>query len=512
MNTAALKNRLSQSSPQVMTAILLLQPLLDVFSYFMQQQGTTIISTALRTVLLFAVCAYGFVITEHRRAYLVLYSVLAGFWLLHTLNCLRLGYQDPVGDAAEYLKLIQFPLWTLVFLTICRQRPTLNLCASGLLAANFAIILLVIGLSYATGAPAYTYDIPARGVKLGLLGWFGVPNAQSAVLAMIFCGLLAWAHEKGQLWLFSLANGAGCAVLYFSGTRLAYYAAVLASAGFVVLIFLAGGRRRWNCVPLVVGLVLLLAFRGVSPMIQRRALPGDTYRIYQEQTDQVMGRDKDYTYTGGEIPKETREKITQVYEQVYGGLNFAGAPMLGDLLDRFGTQRVMEYYDYTTAASTLCHVRTKKIAVMAMTWEEQDLLTKLVGVEYAAATLNGTNYDPENDFPGLFYFYGWLGTGIYVAFAGSFLVWVLAGCVRNLRRLPEYLTVSLGAWAMIYVLGLGAAQYSGQVMRKPSVTVYMSLAAAQLCCQAQGSGKLFARVQRRPGVKMKQLKKEARHG
>ena len=450
MNTAALKNRLSQSSPQVMTAILLLQPLLDVFSYFMQQQGTTIISTALRTVLLFAVCAYGFVITEHRRAYL---------------------------------------------------------CASGLLAANFAIILLVIGLSYATGAPAYTYDIPARGVKLGLLGWFGVPNAQSAVLAMIFCGLLAWAHEKGQLWLFSLANGAGCAVLYFSGTRLAYYAAVLASAGFVVLIFLAGGRRRWNCVPLVVGLVLLLAFRGVSPMTQRRALPGDTYRIYQEQTDQVMGRDKDYTYTGGEIPKETREKITQVYERVYGGLNFAGAPMLGDLLDRFGTQRVMEYYDYT-----LCHVRTKKIAVMAMTWEEQDLLTKLVGVEYAAATLNGTNYDPENDFPGLFYFYGWLGTGIYVAFAGSFLVWVLAGCVRNLRRLPEYLTVSLGAWTMIYVLGLGAAQYSGQVMRKPSVTVYMSLAAAQLCCQAQGSGKLFARVQRRPGVKMKQLKKEARHG
>lgn len=505
MNTATLKNKLSQSSVQVMTALLLVQPLLDVFSYFMQLRGSTAVSTALRTVLLFAVCAYGFAITDRRRVYLVLYGVLGGFWLLHVLNCLRLGYQDPVGDGAEYLKLVQFPLWTLVFITICKQRPQMDLYAAGLLAANFAIVLAVIGLSYATGAPAYTYDIPARGVKLGLLGWFGVPNAQSVVVSILFCGLLAWAYERDRLWLFTLANGAGCAVLYFNGTRMAYYAAILASAGFVVLVFLAGGRRRWSCAPLLVGIALLVLFRGVSPMAERRAMPADTYRIYQEQTDEVMGKDKDYVYTGGDIPEDIREKITRVYEEVYGGLNFAGAPLLGDLTGRFGTQRVMEHYRYTTDASVLCHVRTKKIAVMAMTWEEQDPLTKLVGVEYASATLNGTNYDPENDFPGLFYFYGWLGTGLYIGFAGAFLVLVLAGCLRNLRRLPEYLTVPLGAWAMIFVLGLGAAQYSGQVMRKPSVTVYLSLAAAQLYCQAQGGGKLFARVQRRPGVTMKQL-------
>ena len=58
---------------------------------------------------------------------------------------------------------------------------------------------------------------------------------------------------------------------------------------------------------------------------------------------------------------------------------------------------------------------------------------------------------------------------------------------------------------MLYVLGLGAAQFSGQVLRKPSVTVYLSLAAAQLYGLTKGSGKLFARYDSRPAVTMKKL-------
>ena len=70
------------------------QPLLDVLSYFMQQGGGNALTTALRTVLLFTVCAYGLAIAENRRPYLVLYGAVGVFWLAHALNCLRLGYLD----------------------------------------------------------------------------------------------------------------------------------------------------------------------------------------------------------------------------------------------------------------------------------------------------------------------------------------------------------------------------------------------------------------------------------
>lgn len=505
MDTGRLKQQLTRRGGEFMAALLMLQPLLDVLSYFMQQGGSTAVTTALRTVLLFTVCAYGLVIAENRRPYYILYGVVAGFWLAHGLNCLRLGYIDPVGDAAEYLKLVQFPLWTLVFITLCRQRPDMDWNAAGLLTVNFVIILLIIALSYLTGRPAYTYDIPSRGVKLGLLGWFGIPNAQSAILAMILPGLLVWAYYRERLWQFALACGLGFGLMFCTGTRLTYYAAILVAAGFLVLILLAGGRQRLCCIPLVAALGLLVVFRGISPMSQRQALTADSYSIYQEETDEVMGEDKDYVYDGEEIPPKVLEKITRVYEEVYAKRSFADMPLLGDLLDRFGSQRVMEHYRYSTQASVLYNVRAKKLAVMALTWEEQDVLTRLLGVEYARATINGSNYDPENDFPGLFYFYGWLGTGLYAGFAGFFLVLVGAGCIRHIRRLREYLTVSLGGWTMLYVLGLGAAQFSGQVLRKPSVTVYLSLAAAVLYCLSEGSGKLFAKYDSRPAVTMKKL-------
>ena len=104
------KTRASAPVGEVMAALLAVQPLLDVLSYFMGQAEATWVTTALRTVLLFAVCLYGFAITENRRAYYLAYGVVGGFWVLHMLNSLRLGYQDPVGDAAEFLKLVQFPL------------------------------------------------------------------------------------------------------------------------------------------------------------------------------------------------------------------------------------------------------------------------------------------------------------------------------------------------------------------------------------------------------------------
>ncbi len=501
MERNQLKNRLAEHAGECMAALLLIQPLLDVLSYFMQRSGLSAVTTALRLVLLLAVCAYGLVITENRRVYYILYGVIAGYWLAHGLNCLRLGYADPVADGAEYLKLVQFPLWTLVFVSFFRSGRELDLRAAGLLAANFSLVLLVIGLSFAVGMPVYTYT----GIEVGILGWFAVPNAQSAVVSMLVMGLLLWAWRRENLWLFWGAAALGFGLLYATATRLAYYSAILTAAGLLVLILIAGKGRRLHAIPLVVVLVLLFCLWDRSPMTQRRTLAANSYEIYQSQSDRIMGEDRDFIYTGGELPEDVLEKIWRVYEEVYTQTNKAGDPLLGDLLGRFGTDRVMEAYRYSVDAETLYHTRTKKLTVMRLTWEEQDPLTRLLGFEYAHSRINGNTYDPENDFPALLYYYGWLGAGLYGIFAGSFLWMALWAVLRHIRELPLFLTVDLGVYTMLLALGLGAAQFSGNVMRRPSVTVYMSLAAAELYGMTRSQGKLFAHYHRRAEVRMKKL-------
>ncbi len=502
MDISNLRKKLTGVGGGFLFAVMALQPPLDVLSYFMNEYGSTLITTALRAVLLFAVFVYGFIVETERRRYLIFGGVIAGFWLLHTLNCFRLGYQDPLGDLGEYLKLVQFPLWTLVFTTLLQSCDGLESHISGALAVNFCTVLLVIGLSYLTGSPVYTYDSPSRGVKMGLLGWFSNHNGQSAIVCMLVIGLLLWAYHTRRVWIFTLASALGFTLLYFTGTRLAYYSAMLTALGLCFFVLISGGRMRLCCIPLAAALVLLVLFKGVSIMETRQTLTGESFQICQEPTDEIMGEYKDYVYDSGEIPPEIEERITRVYEDVYGGLSFAGGTLLGDLLDRFGTERVMKAYNYTTKATTLYDGRTKKLKAMELLWEEQDAPTRLLGFERSNVAIGPNLYGPENDISALPYYYGYMGFALFIGFIGYIFLPIAISCVKNLQGLGSLLTVDFGAWLMLLVLGLGAGQLSGNVLQNPSASVYLSLAAAELChiTKAYGSGRLRARYERRQGL------------
>ena len=337
---------------EVMAALLLVQPLLDVLSYFMQEAGTTAFTTALRMVLLAAVSLYGFVITDRKKPVLALYAVALAFWVIHMAGCFRQGYQDPVGDAAEYLKLLQFPLWTAAFSAMLRQGQDLDRRAVACLVGDFLLILFIIALSFGLGMPVYTYDYPDRGIQLGILGWFGVANAQSAIVLVLGAPLLLWGYRSGKLWVFTLCAAGGFSLLYFTGTRLTYFGAILLAGGFFVLVLL--GRKRWVfCLPLAVALALLVAFQGMSPMAARQAMSVDSDSYYEELTQQYLGEDSDFVYQEGEeIPPEILEKIRALYTEVYGKRGIYNTMLLGDLIQEFGVDRVMEEYGYTVDGGT----------------------------------------------------------------------------------------------------------------------------------------------------------------
>lgn len=476
------KTRYSIYAGDVMAVVLLVQPLLDVLSFFMQGVGATAVTTVLRLLLLLAVTAYGFLVTERPQWYGAGCALVGGFWLLHILNCIRSGYAHPLGDMAEFLKLAQFPLWTMAFYEMMKARDSLETEVFTVLTANFGVILLIIGLSYLTFHPVYTYDFPEREVQLGVLGWFAVPNAQSAILSILVPGVMLWGLRTERLSIFTVCSVAGLGLLYATGTRLTYYTALLCIVVFLAILVLCRKPLLLGA-PLIVCFVLLLAFKGVSPMQQRQEVGQTSFAVYQEKIDAVMGDDKDFTYhKNEEIPAEVLQKIRILYTRVYGEEGVYGETLLGDLIDRFGVEKVMEEFDYSISPKVLNNTRIRKRIALRMVWEERDFLTHLVGMEYSSATINGHNYDPENDFPALLYFTGYLGVALYVLLLSGIVGYAAWAFYLRYPALmtPEFLTA-----AMMCALTIGAAQLSGQVLRRPNVTVYFSLAAAVLLTLAK---------------------------
>jgi len=475
MRDNTIKGRLSEYSAEIMAAILIIQPLLDVLSYFMQKTGMTAFTTGLRMVLLIVVSIYGFIIFDRKKSYALIYMVIVAFWIIHAANCFRMGYQDITMDIAEYFKLIQMPLWTMSFISMFKKRDRLNVNAVGLLALNFLLILAIIGLSYLTGTPAYTYDYPDRGIQIGILGWFGVANTQSAIVSVLTAPLLLWAYRKEKLWLFCLSCVAGFGLLYFTGTRFAYFSGIIIAAVLIVLIFISQENYKY-CIPLMASIVLFLCLQGFSPMSERRQMASDTHAVYQEQTDAIMGDDKDFVYVRNEkIPETVRARIERVYREVYGVEGVLGNTLLGDLIDRFGVDAVMQKYDYTLDANVLYDVRVKRLNYCALAMDSKDVMTKLFGYEYAETYYGDNIYDPENDFPALINFYGYVGTALYAAFVLYFVFIALRALIQDFHG---FFSIEAGVAVLMAVLILAAAQFSGQVLRKPSIEVYLSFSLA----------------------------------
>lgn len=499
------KNKLIYHVEEFMAALLLVQPILDVLSFCFRDSGATVITTALRFVMLAAVSLYGFAITDRREIYYAAYGVIGAFWLLHMLNCLRVGYAHPIADAAEYLKLVQLPMWMLSFVTFFRIRDGLDVDILSVMAANLVIILIVAGLAYLTGTAAYTYEFPEREIKIGVMGWFAVPNAQSAILCMLVPAVLLWGLRSENLWVFSGCAIAGLGLLYLTGTRLTFYTALLVAIAFLAMIVLCR-KPMIFCLPMLAAIILLLVFMGRSPMSERQEVSSTSFSVYQEKIDKIMGEDKDFVYKKkNETDPKVMEKVEKVYKNIYGKRGVYGEVLLEDLIERFGIEKVMEEFDYSIKPQVLNNSRKRKLAAMSLLWEEEGFLTHLLGMEYSKSEIGGRYYTPENDLPTLVYYTGYLGTALYILFLVGFGLYAISEFIGRFPTLmnPEFITA-----AMMLVLGFGAAQFSGQVLRRPNVTVYISLAAATLFVQTEQTpsiARLRSGHKRNPAVYLKKI-------
>ena len=517
-NYQKLKSAVTGRLPWLVAAIIVVQPMLDVLSYFLQELGSNALSTALRFVMLMGVALLGFLVSEKKRVYFLFYGVMVLFWAAHVANCYRVGYQSVVSDTANFLRIMNFPIFALSFITFFRQGKDLGKSVCAAFAINLGEIVLFTALPWLTGHPVYTYDT----LYLGVMGWFGVANAQSAIIVLVAPLSIFFAWKSGRYPLYLLALPLAFGLMFVTGTKFTFYSIFIVAGAFVFLFVLNLQKKSLRYVlPLLGVLVLVVGFRDLAPMRQRESQSAYALSNYQQRIEESLqstGADleeleelkEELKSEGGGAAGPTvgddvrlqrlRNSLMGVYTdpEVYG-------PVFENLYTRFGVYNVMDAYEYTSEPSILSDSRVRKSMFAKLMWQEKDFATHLLGFEYSDMVYDGVIYDLENDFPAVFYFCGYIGFALYMAFLALFAVMIFRAFFadvaaawkeqaqgegkpflpwRALRAfgggVKAFLSMEMGAVGMTFLLAAIAAQISGNVLRRPNVTVYFAIAAAYL--------------------------------
>lgn len=449
--------------PLFLLVLFIIQPVMDVLSYWLTECGVSnTVSLLLRFFVLFGTGALGFVLSRHKKIYLMFGGIVLIFAVLHGWACMSAGYegwQNPVYDLTNYIRVVQIPLFTMCFITFLREtgEEGYQTIERGFVI-NFGLIVMVEILSTVTGTDPHTY----ANKQIGVLGWFSTTNAQSAILCAIVPVVLMQCMRKTKPVYLLAGMVVGFGVLYLFATRLSYFAIFITAAGMIVVMLLS---RVWNsriAAILLLGAVVCGAGFTVSPMYANRIAQKNVAEEKQLEADAMIRYvEKQYHTTAEQSPEQC---LTPLYQEY-----------LGEMMDRFGAERVMQTYGYTTDVSELKDARRMKIIYCTYLMEDAGTAAKLFGLELQDMVWENRTFDVENDFHGIYYLYGAVGMALFIVFLLYFVVLALRALLRDFKK---YMTWEAGAFGVSLCLLLLHVYCTAGVLRRPNASFYLSVVLA----------------------------------
>ncbi len=444
-----------------------MQPIMDVASYWLTELGHgTAMMLVLRTFLFFATALIGFLVSRKKKMYFILAGILGVFWVVHYLNCIRIGYPDLMVDLNNYFRLIQPIVFTLAFLSIFRFYGTEKPPIKKAFLINYGLILFVVILSVITGTDPHTYTNTGVGIK----GWFYTGNAQSAVLAMIIPIVLYFAYQSGKKLLFLCAGVVCYAHLFLTGTKITYFSIFVFTGGFLLALIFAKSKQWFYYVIPVVLAALCIVFYPFSPMNRTNSSHNDF--VVQEQGE----IDDQFEIPPEEEKPDALDPDSNYYGEYYQ--LYMGIKTYAPMVEKFGLEAVLEQTDYTTDMGKLSNARITKNNYNFILFGQQDLLTKMFGMHYNMELCGSQNYDSENDFLGILFLYGYVGFSLYLAFTAGFIIYFLYHLIRSFKQVfsVEFICVLVGL-----CMALFTAIFTAGMLRRPNASFYMSILLAYGC-------------------------------
>lgn len=481
--TGTIKESLIQKLPVLILCFCAAQPLLDAAGYWQDQWklGNTL-TLGLRMLLLAAMVLLGFLLSERKRFYYLTGIVLLAFTGLHALACVKApdGYQDPVRDLTNLIRIYMLPLTVLCFATFlsCSEK-SYKAVKNGLLLD----LLLIAGIqliSLLTGTDPHTYQDD----KIGVLGWFLWTNSQSAILSMLFPLSICWALGKWKksVWPVVLVTLIGGLSLYALAPRLSYFclAASGLGVGLWVLLFF---RARWKQgLSVMVVTLLLIAAYPISPTHARQKAVEAHSAESQAHLDQKEMPSVQHPAPGESLSQADMEKFDKIYHSL--GTVYS-------VVERFGLSRALEAYDYSLDSAVLGNARLRKITFCRLLMEDGGILSRLFGLNLSEMfqfipngfynPANGLwedgyeSLDVENDFHGIFFLTGLVG----LALMAAYLLYFALRIVLALRRLwKTELFLDLAGFSAAFCCAVLHAAFTASILRRNNASVYLAIVLA----------------------------------
>lgn len=450
-------------------ALIVIQPLLDVTSYWLNVGGVeNTLTLILRLGLLLLTVLLGFCLAEKRRPYYITAGVLLALTLGHVLACMQYGYAQPMRDLTNLVRIYLLPLTALSFCTLLRRFPDLRKQIPGAFTLCLLLILAVELLATATGTDPHTYS----NKSIGLLGWFYYANSQSAILCMLVPVVIVYMFRRFSNPIpFLLTSLVALGMLFLLATRLAMLGCILTGLVLGLCLLL---RKNWLQGAWLILLAVVFALLiPLSPMTKNQQQVQDNAVIKQEEIDRAVSQKQVLSRKAG-LTNQDRQTSQERPEL---SLRTAYDTYLPGLVEHFGLSRTAEAYGYSQNAADICDVRRAKLTYSRLLLEDSPSSAKLFGMELSRWDTSSGSYDVENDFHGIFFLCGGVGLVLLLCFLGWFVVLAVRGFIRKKFALltPEFVAL------LVSLVTCAAHIYATSgVLRRPNASFYLAVCLA-LC-------------------------------
>lgn len=453
------------------------QPVLDVLAYWTNNTQSSwagyirlVIMVLLPLVMLFKL--------KKKKHFLISMSIIGMYCILHFLNCYRVGYIDMFRDVSYMARVAQMPVLTICFVYAVRNDNMKNQCVKGLEISSL-LVAVALALAIITGTENVTY-----GQGLGVSGWVIDNNrcANSIILVTLSCFAMYFGTKSKNKFVNVIVPIIVCTIFISNGTKACYFGLFAIMLGFAAFLIIDAALHKTKLNKLLLGVLLALSVTAVviypyTPRAKVEALEASAVALKDQDELVRILKEKGYDPENMTVEEKMADPVVrEIFENYYNKLMWHVIP---EMFDRFGMERIMREYDMTTSAAKLIDVRLMKRTYAKMIWDDSDVLTHLVGFE--VSEIADPAYDPENDWPALFYYYGCIGFGLYIAFLLLFVWKLIKKVVSDFKGSINLLNFTL---LLCFVLQMGLAEFSGALLRRPNVSVYLSVLLALIYYRA----------------------------
>lgn len=451
-------------------ALIVMQPLLDIIAFWTKNPDGTLAGYVRLLIMVCLPLYLLFTLRGSERKSFIFWMLGIGLvCALHIANTIRTGPVSLGFDISYTAKVAQMPILGVCFMYSIKNDQTRNQAYWGLFFAA-GITAAALGLSVLTGTANCTY-----GEGLGVSGWVIDDNrcANSIILVTLAAFSIFCAVKSDKPFVNIAVPVIAAVVLIANGTMTCYMSIFVIFIGFAVFLLLEKKIRGCNLNRLAVIALVAVAIASAAayPLTPK-------YKIKQTQSDFAELTQDDFNDELGALgydldsmsneEKLSNPEIHTALEDYYWKCLWIITP---NMFERFNIDEIMLKYDLTTDAATLIDTRTIKNAYASLMWDHSDTLTKLFGIDVSDIWLTG-GMDLENDWPAIRYYYGYVGFAAYAAFILYFVYLIIRRLCRDFKG---SFTADNFILLVTFALLIGLAQYSGAVLRRPNVSIYLAL-------------------------------------